>query len=250
VLLCIADPAIGPGMATLAAALVRGRPTAVLALRLLPAERTTTYLRSDPNEEEVEPLLAVQERGRALGVEIGALSFVSARPSADILHVADDQEAGIIILGFHRPLLTRTSLGGVVKDVLASASAPVGVLVDRDLSQIRRILVTLEDSPDGHAARAVAERLGAAPGVTLTGFRVVSPTAPVESRPDDLIRTLIVPTERPAQALLAEAAEGYDLVIVALGEAWDLSPTPNPLHAEQLVSKVPVSLLAVKAAHA
>lgn len=247
VLLCVADPAIGPGMATLAAALQRGQPGTLLALRLLPAERTTVYLRSEVDEDEVEPLRLMEERGASLGVQIGTLSYVSTRPSEDICREAEIREAGLILLGFHRPLFTRTALGGVVRDVLEGAPSEVGVLVDRGLSRVQQILVTLDEGVDGRAALALAQRLAAGPDVRLRGLRVVEPGTPLERRPDDPPDTLVVATDDPTRALLHEAALGYDLVVVSLGEAWDLDPRPTPWHKEALVEEIPVSLLAVRA---
>jgi hypothetical protein len=52
--------------------------------------------------------------------------------------------------------------------------------------------------------------------------------------------------EDPPAALIAASA-GYDLVVLEVGEVWDLSAKPDVFHRERLVDAVPASLLAVRA---
>ena len=61
--------------------------------------------------------IEILRRAGELGVPVRALRFVSSRPAEDICRVADAKHASLVLLGWHKPLLGRTILGGVVRDV-------------------------------------------------------------------------------------------------------------------------------------
>ena len=123
-------------------------------------------------------------------------------------------------------MLQRTLLGGVVSEVVALADVSVGVLIDRGLERVERVLLAVDESADGDAAALIARKLQAA-GASLT-----------EWRGGDGDRT---------EGLLAEAQKGYDLVVVGMNATWDLDPTPTPWHRERLADGIATTLLAVRA---
>lgn len=229
VLLCISDPTIGGPMVTLAERLVRGRARSILALRLLPVDKPSNYLSAETPDEVHTALSVVDERAAELGIQVPNRSFPTAKPGREICRVAEEEGVELVLLGSHRPLLQRTILGGVVAEVVALAGCPVGVLVDRGLVAVERVLLALDDSEDGVAAARVASLLEAA-GVTVTRW---------SSSGDELDRT---------DALLAEAGKGYDLVVVGMNATWDLDPTPTPWHRERLGTGMTTTLLAVRSA--
>lgn len=192
VLLCVADPRVGPAMATLAGALAAGRT--VQALHLLTADRASTYLLGEaPPNDALDPLL---DRARVHGLDVEPLAFFSNAPAADICAVAEARQVGLLVLGVHRPLIGRSFLGGAVGAVLESAPAPVALLLDRGLGEVRRVLQLEEPGEAGAAAGAVAVALE-------QGGRVALERVAVESGPG------------PDRAFLARAA-GFDLVVMAL----------------------------------
>lgn len=226
-LLCISDPTIGGSMVTLGERLLHGSGRTMLALRLLPVDRPSHYLSADAPADAQAAWAAVEARASGLAVEVETRSFPSAKPARDICRVAEAEGVDLVVLGSHRPLLQRTVLGGVVAEVVAWSECPVGVLIDRGLRQVHRVLLAFDDSADGQAAAKVAHQLQAG-GATLT---VWSPVGD-EDRTD---------------GLLAEAARGYDIVVVGMTAAWDLDPAPTPWHRERLATGVGTTLLAVRA---
>ncbi len=225
VLMCVSDPTIGGPMVTLADRLLRGRDRGILALRLLPVDKPSHYLSAE--EPLPTAMAAVEVRAAQLHVAVTNRTFASSSPAGDICRVAQEEGVELILLGSHRPLVQRTLLGGVVAEVVAEADRPVGVLVDRGLTVVDRVLLAVDDSEDGIAAAGIARQLQAG-GATLTTWRHVDP-------------------ERDqTEELLEEAAKGYDLVVVGMTAAWDLDPTPTPWHRERLAAGIETTLLAVR----
>jgi Kef-type K+ transport system membrane component KefB len=217
-LLCVADPRVGPAMATLAAALGDGRT--IQALHLAPAERVSSFLRGgEPKSDALDPLLG---RARKLGLEVEPLAFFSDATVADICAVAEARRAGLVVLGVHRPLIGRSFLRGVAGGVLETADAPVALLLDRGLHELGRVLWLDEAGEAGAAAGAVAEAL-------RLGGRA------------DPERVALEPGSGPDRSLLARAA-GFDLVVMALGEPG--SPVTSR-EREAWMQECPTSVLAV-----
>ncbi len=233
VLLCISDPTIGGPMVTFAERFSRGRGKPILALRLLPIEKPSNYLSTATPGEALEGLSSVDERAAELAITVATRSFPSAKPARDICRVADEVGVELILLGSHRPLLQRSMLGGVVADVVARAELPVGVLVDRGLVAVDRVLLAVDDSEDGRAAATVAAQLERG-GASVTRWE---PAAAPGAADGD--RT---------EGLLAEAERGYDLVVVGMNATWDLDPSPTPWHRERLGQGIATTLLAVRGA--
>lgn len=267
VLMCVSLDRSGPGMVTVAGALCGRDPGRLYALRLLRAsDRSSFQLQQSPTPpaDGLAPLLG---RARELGLAVRPLSFVSAHPGRDIVDVASVKQADLIVLGWHKPLLSGNALGGTVREVMRDASADVGVLVDRGLERIGRVLVPYLGAPHDHAALLLAQRLHRG-GAELTILHVVSAArsgsarqsqgrasieeifrgdsdAPAES---ESLRITIKAAEgtTPAEAALAEAAHGYDLMIVGVGPEWGLSQRSLRTHSEQIIQSCPTSLLVVK----
>src|SRR6185295_18195260 len=129
----------------------------------------------DPDEETgmagLKPLL---EKADQLRLSVNPIAFVSPRPAHDICSVAEVKGADLILLGWHKPVLTRTALGGTVADVLEKASADVAVFVDRGLTAVRRVLVPFQGTPDDKAALELARR-ATAMGAEVTILHVIKP---------------------------------------------------------------------------
>ena len=246
VLMCVSFERSGPGMVTLAGALRGSAPGRFYALRLLRAsERPSFHLEQGPPSAPtaLAPLLA---RSQELGLSVRPLSFVSAHPGRDIVDVATVKRADLVLLGWHKPVLSRNALGGTVREVMSAAPADVGVLVDRGLGPggIKRVLVPYLGSPHDQAALLLAQRLHQS-GAALTVLHVVraGESGPVNGRArieeifrgaeaaggaGENLRITIKAAEgvAPSEAALHEAAQGYDLMIVGVGPEWGLEGGP------------------------
>jgi Kef-type K+ transport system membrane component KefB/nucleotide-binding universal stress UspA family protein len=263
VMMCVSDQTVGPGLATLAAALAGPRedPARFFALHLWqPSDRPSVDQRRNVAESEVAPLAPLLGRARELMVDVRPLSFVSSEPAADICRTAEAVRAQLVLLGAHKPLLLEGTLGGTVRDVIRNAATPVGVLVDRGLRQVKRVLVAYLGGVEDRLALQLAKRVVAAPGTQLTLLHVVTPGAAVlpgkgRTQIDEVfperdvegsaVRVLVVEHASAPDAVLDEARRGYDLVILGMRARWGLERSLLSLRRRRVLAEAQVSILAV-----
>jgi nucleotide-binding universal stress UspA family protein len=279
-------------MLILAEALTRQTPARrVYALKLLrPTERTSNLV----GEAQADSAAALQSGRRrdsgqlatatfgpllgqadGLGLELRPVSFVSSQPARDICGVAELKGADLILLGWHRPLFNRAALGGTVNDVLEKAASDVAVLVDRGLSELRRVLVPYHGTPDDLRALALARRLCEQSAVEVTVLHVVPPGRAQETGNErrrgvhaqvgevfrepgsaggdgPRVTVKVVEDSQPAEAALRETSQRdggapYDLVLVGVGSDWGLEQRQFGINQEYFIRKCPASLLVVRA---
>ncbi|WP_437666572.1 cation:proton antiporter domain-containing protein [Sorangium sp. So ce1182] len=268
VLMCVSYDRSGPGMVTLASALAGRGPEArrLYALRLIPpTDRGSFHMDQGPERQGAAALSPLLSRAKELDVEVRTLSFVSPKPSHDICNVADVKQADLVLVGWHKPLLSQTVLGGTVYEVMRSARTDVGVLVDRGLAAVRKLLVPFHGTAHDRAALALARRLAQQVGAHVTILHVVNP----KRRADDAlgaqetvdevfegeeggalrkskVTLKVVEHDSPADAALEEAGRGYDLVLVGVGSEWGLAQRRFGIRAENIIQGCPTSLLVVR----
>jgi nucleotide-binding universal stress UspA family protein len=265
ILMCVAFDRSGPAMVTLASALVADQPVhnRLYALRLIrPTDRASFYI-IDPDEETgMQGLRPLLERADQLHLRVNPLAFVSPRPAHDICSVAEVKGADLIVLGWHKPVVTRTVLGGTVADVLEKAATDVGVFVDRGLQSVRKVLVPFQGTPDDKAALKLARRMTASKA-EITILHVIKPGRAdterlgAQQEIDHMftdegpwnrssVRMKLVSHEKPALAAVEEAGRGYDLVIVGAGHQWGIERRLFGLVPELMVERCPISLLLIR----
>ncbi|MCE9668758.1 cation:proton antiporter [Myxococcus stipitatus] len=266
VLMCVSHQQAGPGMAHLVKALSEGEDAHFHALHLVSPERVSLRREPDPEGPAVEaerdvngsdsalaPLLG---RARNLGLTVRPLSFVSGEPALDICRTAQAKRADLVLLGWHKPLFSQTVLGGTVHEVMEAASSTVAVLVDRGLSDVKRVLVPFVGSRHDRAALKLARRLKKHSGAEVTVLHVTSREGQgVRAQVEELfpaaegvgVRLKVVRHESPEDAALEEAREGgYDLVVVGVGSQWGLEDRLFGIQRERIVRDAPGSLLVVR----
>jgi nucleotide-binding universal stress UspA family protein len=170
-------------------------------------------------------------RARELDVAVKPLSFVSPDPADDICRVAAVREADLVLLGWHKPVLSRSVLGGIVHPVMRDADATVAVFVDRGLDRPRRVLVPFQGSPHDRAALGLALQLCTVAGAAVEVLQVIPPggtasdalraSLPARDRARLEVRT--VEHASPADAAVARGADGFDLIVVGVGREWGIA---------------------------
>ena len=247
VLTAVALPSSGPLLVDVSAALAETAESPLYVLHLeRPPERGTLGVgaASTENDGALGPTLA---HARARGLRVRPLQFVSRSVADDISDVARAKGAGLIVMGWHKPVWTRTVLGGTVKMVLRDAAAAVAVFIARGVTwPPRSVLVPVAGTPHAGAALRLASRIATRHRATLTVLSVVRPGA------DGAPVALPVPT--PAVRVVEsasftdavfEAAATHDLTVLGIGEGWQREANVFGMRSEPVVAGCPSSLLVV-----
>jgi len=238
VLVCLSHAGAAPGLLEVAASLARGdRAARLYALHLMPTgDRPSVHL-AEPDDAVPAALLAAGASAEERGVELKTLSFVSPDPADDICRVAAVQNAELVLLGCHKPLVGKSSLGGVVGEVLRQTRSEVAVLVDRGVEAPRTALVPFRGSPDDRAALLLAGRLvGPEGSVTVLAARGSQPAREVMDEVGASVAIDAVDPASLAAAVIERSQDGHPLVLVGIAPDWSL------------VRDCPTSLLLVRGA--
>lgn len=268
VLTCVAYDRSGPGMVTVAGALLgeTDEQNRLYALRLLPPTGRASFVLAEQEEtraSEASALGPLLERADALGLTVRPLSFVSPRPSADICEVAAVKRADLVIMGWHKPVLGRAVLSGTVHDVMGHAPTSVAVLVDRGLEWIGRVLVPFRGGPHDRGALALGLRIARHVGAKVTVLQVLNLDPKAAGGADDAASTLAdlhgetfanggrievkkLDHSEPIHAVIEECETGYDLVVVGASADWGLEHRSFGMQPETIVRDCPASLLIVR----
>lgn len=264
-------PSSGPGLLQVARALVpEGRVARVYGLHLRrPAGAAMPALGGPEDvparEQALQPLLRAAEQ---VGTPIRPLTFVSERPAHDIVDVARVKGAQLVVMGWHKPVVSNKILGGAVHDVMSHAPATVAVYVQRETAPWRRVLVPYREAEMDAGALDAALRIASASDVELTVLRVVAEGA---ERPDELggaggsrardvlpaawrehavaarVVVRVVGSNAPVDAVVEEVRRGgHDLVVIGVAKAWGLTPAFFGVRHERIVEETTASLLIVR----
>ena len=256
-LVAVSLPSSGPGLVRAAAALApRGGGERIYALHLdRAAEQRLVELPPDPAPAVDDSLLPAMEAAEALGVELHPVSFASHAPARDILEVAREKGAGLVLLGWHKPLIGRGILGGTVQEVMKGARSQVAVYLERRPQPWRRVLVLYRGGVHDRAAVEMGRRIAAGGGAEVRVLHVAGPGAGQAGEPEpgwaaslaaDGVGLATVESATPEEAATLEARDGYDLVVVGASGAWGMDPGSTGVPGERLARETAASLLIVR----
>ncbi|HEU5055953.1 MAG TPA: cation:proton antiporter, partial [Kofleriaceae bacterium] len=253
-------PSAGPGLLEAARLLVPpGQTGRIYALHL---ERPSNASMAErqieaPKEtvgttnEALAPLLAHAEK---MGVQVRPISFVSRDIPEDIRDVARVKGADLVLMGWHKPVVGQSILGGTVSGALREMPADLAILVQRGQPPWKRILVPYRDMEADRGAIELASRLaGATADTTVTILHVVSPGAERGEKSGlgattfgDGVRLQVIESDDPLAAAVAEAKKEYDLIVVGASPTWGMTPSPFGARHEGLARASSASLLVVR----
>jgi Kef-type K+ transport system membrane component KefB/nucleotide-binding universal stress UspA family protein len=247
VLVAVALPRSGPVLLDVGSTLADGAEAPLYALHLARPPERGTLGAAAAGALDAAALAPSLEHARARGLAVRPLQFVSQRPADDICEVARAKGVGLVVMGWHKPVWSRTVLGGTVHEVMRDSLGDVVVLIDRGLPwPPARILVPFAGTAHDRAALRLAARLGERLGAELTVLNVTRPGVHEPPVPEG-VRTdvRVVESSSPLDAVIAEAGR-HDLTVLGVGEGWQLEPQAFGLRSERLASECPSSLLVVR----
>jgi nucleotide-binding universal stress UspA family protein len=270
VLVPIALPRSGRALVRLADLITGpGNPARrVVGLHLRRAEEHEAYSAAAGRAAiATEPLQALQLEAASIGMTIEPVSFVSRDAAADIARTAEEYGVGLVLMGFHKPILGTTILGGTVHGVLERAPTDVAVLVDRGLpDRPATILVPYMGSDHDRLALEIASTMARHFGAAVTVLHVVPPSGSPQSREGERLHAKAV-TDRvftdpsqpaPVTFRVVESADPigavlehcrpFDLVLVGVSGRWGLTSQLFGWRAERIARDCPTSMLIVRRA--
>ena len=239
---------VPPGKTARIYALHLERPSnASMAERQLEAPRETV----GTTNEALAPLLA---HAGATGVAVRPISFVSRDIPGDIRDTARVKGADLVLMGWHKPVVGQSILGGTVSGALREMPADLAILVQRGEGPWKRILVPYRDMQADRGAIDLAGRLALSTrDASVTILHVVSPGAARSDKSElgattfgDGVRLQLVESDDPLAAAIAEARQGYDLIVVGASPTWGMTPSPFGARHEELARASSASLLVVR----
>jgi nucleotide-binding universal stress UspA family protein len=272
VLIPVSFPSSGPGLIKIASAISPKSKLKVYALHLLKANQLSiTNLGEDNGAqksiEAFRPLLGYAEQN---SIPVSPLSFASRNAAGDINHIANIKDVNIILMGWHKPILSESILSGTVSEVMSHAKADVCVYLERQFNPYKNILVPFRDGVHDRGALTLAHQIAINLNAQVTLLHIVKPgdnkeeknykqNEVDESIKEDLVKTenindfsedhvtlKVVESEFPLDTALKIANQNYDLVVVGLSETWGLEPTLFSKKHERLARECPASLLILR----
>jgi Kef-type K+ transport system membrane component KefB len=160
---------------------------------------------------------------------VQTLSVIGDRIADEILAVARRQKAGWIVLGWHKPILDHSVLGGTAGAVMRQAPHGVAVLVDKGLAAVHRVLVPYLGDPQDTGVLLAADLLARHPGVEVTILHLVSAerknasplgvAGMLDARKVGNVRLQVVESASPIDKVVEESHR-YDLMVLGLSPTW------------------------------
>jgi Kef-type K+ transport system membrane component KefB/nucleotide-binding universal stress UspA family protein len=250
-------PSAGPGLLDAARLLLpAGRESKIYALHLERPSNTSMAEQQldapkDTAGSSAEALAPLLSHASEIGVAVRPISFVSRDIAGDIRDVARVKGADLVLMGWHKPILGQSILGGTVSGALRDVSGDLAILVNRGAGPWKRILVPYKDMGADRGAIDLASRLAeSTPGTTVTLLHVIAPGGPKGELSSatfgDGVRLKLVESDNPLDVAVAEAKQGYDLIVVGASPTWGMTPSPFGARHEELARASSASLLVVR----
>jgi nucleotide-binding universal stress UspA family protein len=255
VLIPVSLPSSGPELLRVATVLAPPSQLKVYGLHLSRPETSSLAVAERAADgNALQPLL---DAAGQHGITVRPLTFVSREPGRDIADTAHVKGADLVLMGWHKPVLSQSILGGTVYDVMRQTRADVAVYLARQYNPWKRVLVPYTGNVHDRGALDLARRIGMYNDVETTILHVVKPDRETgepslglsdaqETLHADGVRLKVISSADALETVIREAQQGYDLVIVGASEEWGLQPTLFGRRHEELARSCPASLLIVR----
>ncbi len=254
----LANPSSQDGLLTMALALAlpQQQQTRIYPVHLVQLGDAYSF-GSQPDQADKlvkEDQQRLQELVNSLKAPPGTLqplSMISDDISHDLCRVAEAQQANLVLLGWHRPVLTHDFFGGKVRRIMETATTDVAVFIDRglSLSANSKLAVLYSGTIHDRSALELALRLVSGQRAKLEILHTVELSR--ETR--DLIALFrehltIECTELTQDpiASLVEASRSIDLILLGTSAQWGLERYVFGQVTDELIVRCHSSLMIVK----
>lgn len=256
VLIPVSLPSSGPGLMKIASAISTDESTEIYALHLVKQNNTLFSNQdgaSDFNEsgQAFKPLLKIAKDS---SLTVHPFSFVSKDPADDIIQMAQIKKINLILMGWHKPVLSESILSGTVHEVMKNAKADVCVYLERVFTPYRNILVPFTGGIHDMGALELSKKIAFNLKAALTILHITNPSerkrTSVESLADDGLtegtELLEMESNNPLKTTLEISNRNFDLIVIGLSDQWKLEASLFNKKHELLAHRSPSSLLIVR----
>jgi len=256
ILIPVSFPSSGPGLLKIANALAPVNDFKIYALHLLkPGDLSISKITEEngnqKNTEALQPLLNFAEDN---SIPVKTLSFATRNAAVDINQIAVIKGVNTIIMGWHKPILTKSILSGTVNEVIRNAKADVCVYLERKFNPIKNILVPFREGVHDKGALAIAHQIAIKNNALVTLLHIVKQENNhknnIQNEKDgniefteDHVKLRLVESDTPLDTAIKIANDNFDLVVVGLSETWGLEPSFFSIRHERFSSECMASLL-------
>lgn len=272
ILIAVGNPQTAPGLVRLAAALDSETPACELvALHIVTApkgmglEEARSYILG-MREGYEGALVEARDCAAQLGVPLRTELRVERDVVPGILGLAAEMsQLGLVLLGWQSWAGAQRMRRSVPRGIVSRARLNLGVLKDRGLEDIRRILVPIGWGPHARLGLRLAERLARNTDAAVTAFRVLPATGEVDWEGERAAFVELVNGEAPSlrydtelrlvrdasaeRAILAEARRlPYDLLVIGASDEWWLRNWLFGALPDRVAALAPCSVLVVRSA--
>jgi Kef-type K+ transport system membrane component KefB len=261
VLIPVADPRSGGPLLRIAEMLVGSASPdgRIVALHLRRPDDRPEF-RSGLAEPSADPLRPLLEHASKNNVNVEPIEFVSRDVPQDIARVCRDTGVDLVLIGFHRPVFSKTILGGTVHRILQETPTDAAVFVDRGFLGAQRVLIPYLGSKHDRFALELGGRLAREAKAEITALHVVAPTRvkgdslhattaidrvfndPSQPAP---VHVRVVESQYPVDAVL-EASHDFDLIVIGVSEEWGLASHMFGWRSERIAEACSASMLIVR----
>ncbi len=178
ILIPVSFPSSGSSLLKIASAIFPSNTLKVYALHLIRENEISISnigdeLREENSSDVLNPILTAAEEKSII---ISTLSFATRNPAEDINQIAAVKDADLILMGWHKPIMSESILSGTIKEVLQNAKTDVCVYLERQFKPYQRILVPFNEGIHDKAALEIANKISANTNSHVTVLHIVKPT--------------------------------------------------------------------------
>jgi hypothetical protein len=181
---------------------------AITALHLTPTSEITL---TDAALFEREGFAPIREKAEELHTKLEMLYRATDKVKEEIIKTANENSFDMLLVGSARSIFNENVISGVIKNVVQKSNCAVGVLMDKKLEHIHKIMV-LVFSKDDEFLLSVALRFTTQTG-SHTDFYDLSKSFSDFSQKDKF-------SHHFEQFPEGKQMQEYDLILVGL-EAWE-----------------------------
>lgn len=272
ILVSISYPSSGPGLLKMASALVPRSDLQVYALHLLRSNEISlsNLGEENGNSKYIEAFQPLMKYAGDNSITVNPISFPTRNAAADISNTASLKGVNIILMGWHKPVLSESILSGTVNEVMRNAKADVCVYLERQFNPYKNILVPFREGIHDKGALALAKQIAVNIDAEVTVLHIVKPktinkentaqgstlndkakediirAGGIEDFPEERMKLRVVESNSPLDTTIKIANRNFDLVVVGLSETWGLDPSLFSKRHERLARECPASLLILR----